>query len=89
MSIVLDNVAQVAGLELERAAQDIKTPIKLTYVPYIDGSQDPQAPALTLDLTRVQSTISTITATASRVDMFKKKVPTRNFDSWIFEGLRT
>ena len=64
--------------ELEAAAELITEPIKLVYRTYIDGSDLPQSSAMTLFLTNIVADNHTVTAVATRSDLYKRKVPTGN-----------
>ncbi len=88
MALSLDNVEQLAGMELERASENMDEPIVFQHIMYIDGSDLPQTSALVLELTNITATQKSITATATRVNLFGLKVPTRNYESFIFKGLR-
>ena len=87
MKFVFDNVLQIGIKELELAALNIKENIQLKYVPYVDGSALPQAPAITLQLTNVTATPFTIAASASRVNLFQRFVPNKIYNH-VFEGIK-
>ena len=78
ISFVFDNVGREAMPELEAAAELITEPIKLVYRTYIDGSDLPQSSAMTLFLTNIVADNHTVTAVATRSDLYKRKVPTGN-----------
>lgn len=84
IAFVFDNVGREAMPELEAAAALINEPIKLVYRAYIDGSDLPQTSAISLVLTNIVADSYSITAMATRSDLFKRKIPTGNkayFDS--------
>ena len=76
IKIVLDNVSRVPIQELERAAALIDEPIVATYRPYIDGNINPQGDPIRLVLTNITADNYTVSATATRPDLFKRKFPT-------------
>lgn len=87
MQFNFDNVAQIGIEQLELAAEDMNTPIVLTFRPYIEGNTMPQEDPIILELVNVSATASSISGTAARTNLFGRKVPTRTFDSWIFKGV--
>jgi len=88
IGLVFDNVAQIGITEIELASGNMKEPIKMIYRVYIDGDITSQIDPIELELTSVSATAISITATATRTNLYAKKVPTRNFDSWVFLGLK-
>ena len=70
-----DNVSRIPTRELERAVENIDEPIIATYRPYIDGSIDPQATPIRLVLTNIVVDNYTVSAVATRPDLFKRKFP--------------
>ena len=88
MRFVFDNILQIGIDELELASGNMNENIVLTYRPYIDGSDVQQSPAIILNLSNVTASLGTITANASRVSLYGRKVPNRSYDSWIFKGLK-
>ncbi len=89
LGLVFDNVAQIGIMELERASDNIEIPITMKYRVYIDETypRTPKSDVIVLSLKNVSATAKTITATASRANLYARKVPKRTFDSWIFKGL--
>lgn len=87
MQFIFSNVAQIGITQLELAAEDMSYPITLTFRLYIEGDLQPHNDPIVLELTNVSATSTTISGTASRTNLFGKKVPSRNFDSWIFKGV--
>jgi len=87
LQLVIGDVGGRAITELERAVEDINTPIILKYASYLEGNPRPQSDILTLELANVSATSTTITTTAVRTDLFGIKVPARNYDAWIFKGV--
>ena len=89
LGLVFDNVAQIGITELERASENITIPITMKYRVYTDDdfNNTPKSDAVVLSLKNVNATAKTITATASRANLYARKVPKRTFDSWIFKGL--
>lgn len=87
MQFTFSNVAQIGIQQLELAAEDMDTPISLTFWPYIDGDTMPQSDGMTLELTNVSATAISISGTAARINLYGRKVPSRTFDSWIFKGV--
>lgn len=76
IKIVLDNVSRIPIQELERASEAIDEPIIATYRAYIDNSFDPQNTPIRLVLTNITADNYTVTAVATRPDLFKRKFPT-------------
>lgn len=70
-----DNVMRAGSFGLEKAAQKIEEPIRLTYRLYIKGEQDPQSSPLKLYLTGITANMKTITARASRTDLIARHFP--------------
>lgn len=87
MQFNFDNVAQIGIEQLELAAEDMDTPITITFRPYIAGTDFPQATAIILSMTNVSATATSISGTASRTNLFGRKVPSRSYDPWIFKGV--
>ncbi len=87
MTFVFSNIMRLGSQELERASKDSTTPIQLTYRVYADDDTLPQTNAIILHMTNVVATAQSISGTASRVNLFQRKVPSRNFEPWIFKGL--
>lgn len=87
--IVLDNVSRIPMQELERASSNIDEPIIATYRPYIDGSLDPQSLPIRLVLTNITADSKTVSAIATRPDLFKRKFPsgTEAFFDDRFKGI--
>ncbi len=81
------NINRIGVIELEKAAKDIRTPIKLTYRVFTDDAVDPQIMPLELNLVDISVTAEAIAAVASRVNLFQRSVPSRVFEPWIFKGL--
>ncbi len=78
ISFVFDNVGRIGMPELEAAANVISEPIKLTYRVYIDGTNVPQTAPINLVLTNIVATATTISAIATRSDLFKRMIPSGN-----------
>jgi len=78
IAFIFDNVGREAMPELEAAAELITEPIKLVYRAYIDGSVLPQTSAISLFLTNIVADNYTISAVATRTDLYKRSVPTGN-----------
>ncbi len=78
ITFVFDNVGRVGMPELERAATKINEPIKLVYRAYIDGHDTPQTSPISLSLTNIVADNFTISAVATRSDLYKRKIPTGN-----------
>ena len=87
MQFTFDNVAQIGIEQLELAAEDMDSPITITFRAYIDGNPRPQADAIILELTNVSATATSISGTAARTNLFGRKVPSRSYDPWIFKGV--
>ena len=87
LQLVIGDVGGRAIKELELAAEDINTPIVLKYGSYLEGSPVLQSDVISLDLANISATSTSISTTAVRTDLFGIKVPARNYDSWIFEGV--
>lgn len=84
ISFVFDNISQEIMRELESAAININESIKLKYRVYIDGDDTPQIPVIELSLTNIVADNFTISAIATRPDLYKRLFPTGNqsrFDS--------
>ena len=89
ISFAFDNVSRVAMPELERAAGKIEEPIKLVYRAYVDGASTPQTSPITLMLTNIVADNQTISAVATKSDLYKRMIPSGHkayFDS-DFQGL--
>jgi len=78
LAFVFDNVGREGTRELELAAENIDEPIKLIYRAYIDGFDTPQTSPLSLVLTNIVTDDVTITAVATRADLYKRTIPTGN-----------
>ena len=89
IGLVFDNVAQVGMFELERASANMKEPIMLKHRIYMDGDDTPQSSVLELELVNVSANARTITANASRINLFGRHVPTREFLPSVFRGIRS
>lgn len=89
ISFVFSNVGREAMPELELAAENIEEPIKLTYRVYIDGYATPQTTAINLVLTSIVADNYSITAIATRPNLYAKKLPSGNkaFFDRKFHGL--
>lgn len=87
MQFVFSNVAQIGIEQLELAAEDMSYPITLTFRVYVEGDIQPHSDPIVLELTNISATATTISGTAARTNLFGKRVPSRNFDSWIFKGV--
>ncbi len=84
-----DNVGRIGMPELEAAAVKIEEPIKLVYRAYIDGTDLPQTSPISLVLTNIVADNFTVSAVATRSDLYKRRIPTGNkayFDNR-FHGL--
>jgi len=89
LALSFDNVDRTFMKELERASEEIKTPIDVIYRVYIDGSSFCQITPLNLKLTNIVADPFAVSATASRPSLYEKKIPTGNeafYDSR-FKGL--
>lgn len=89
ISIVMDNVSLELISELEKAIEQPDTPIKMTYRVYIEGSQNPQMTAIELELSNIVVTMSSISCTATRSNLYERRFPFGKqtvYDSR-FEGL--
>jgi len=84
ISVSIDNVGREMTDELESAVELINEPIKCKYRVYIDGDSTPQSTVLSLVFTSISMDMFTISATATRADLYKKIIPSGNkttFDS--------
>lgn len=89
MSIIFDNTDLALLDEIELAAGDFSEPIKATYRVYIESSADEQSTPMILSLTNIVADIESVSAVASRPDLFKRYFPSGNkahFDNR-FKGL--
>jgi len=89
IAIVLDNVSQEVIGEIESASANPETPIKMTYRIYIDDDLDTQITPIVLYLTNIVVDNYTISATATRSDLYNRRFPfgdTTYYDRK-FEGL--
>ena len=89
MTFVFDNVGREIMSELELAASVITEPIVLKYRSYADGFVTPQITAIELSLTNIVADNKSITAVATRPDLYKRMIPSGNkafFDNR-FHGL--
>ncbi len=75
LKFIFDAVSGVSVQELERAAENIEEPIKLIYRAYIDGYDTPQTTAIHLVLTNVVADTHTISAMATRPDLYNRTIP--------------
>ncbi|RLA50727.1 MAG: hypothetical protein DRQ98_12475 [Gammaproteobacteria bacterium] len=80
MAFTFSNVLRLGSEELERASQDLTTAIKLTYRVYMDGEDTPQTEPIILELTEVNINALTVTGTASRSNLYRRKFPTRVYE---------
>lgn len=89
MPLVIDNVGRETMEEIERAAADPTSPIAVTFRAYLDiANSEPQTdPPLRLTLQDIEVTLSTITSTATRVDVLNKPFPTVLYRADRFPGL--
>jgi len=87
MSFIFSNALGLGSQELEKAAEDIRTPIKLRYRVYMDNSTQAQTETIELSLTNVSTNANSVSATASMVNLFQRRVPARTFEPWVFKGL--
>ena len=78
ISFVFSNVGREAMPELESAAENIEEAIKLTYRVYMDGFATPQTTAINLILTNIVVDNYSVTAVATRPNLYAKKIPTGN-----------
>jgi len=77
IQFVFDNVGREAMPELEAAAQLISEPIKLHYRVYADGSDISQYD-IDLVMTNIVASNYTISAIATRPDLYAKSIPKGN-----------
>jgi len=87
MAFSFSNVLKLGSVELENASEDLTTAITFTYRVYADGSDTPQTDPIVLELTEVNATPTTVTGTASRTNLYGRKIPSRVFEPWVFKGL--
>ena len=78
MNIVLDNVSLELISSLELAIENPEIPIMCVYRVYIDGSDDSQNTPLVLWLTNISVSSKSVTATATRADLFARTFPHGN-----------
>jgi len=79
LAFVFDNVSRIAMKELEAAAELMSEPITLIYRAYISTTDLPQTSPIKLMLTNIVANNHTISATATRPDLYKRTIPTGNF----------
>lgn len=86
LQIVFDNVSReiIDGIEL--ASENSEIPIKLRYFIFVDDEIDSQITPITLNLTNISANLQSISATATRADLFKYQFPTKIYGTG-FEGL--
>jgi len=70
-----DAVSGISVQELERAAENIEEPIRLIYRAYVDGYDTPQTTAIHLVLTNIVADAYTISAMATRPDLYSRTIP--------------
>jgi len=75
IGIVLDNIVPQLSKEIQSAVLNPEIPIEMTYRIYIDGSDESQITPIKMSLTNIVADARTITAKASRVDLYKRKFP--------------
>ena len=75
LAFQFDAISGVSVQELERAAENIEEPIKLVYRAYVDGYDTPQTTAINLVLTNVVADAYTISAMATRPDLYNRVIP--------------
>ncbi len=83
MAVVFDNVSTELISGLEAAAMNTAVPITMTYRTYIDGDAEPQITPIVLSLTNFTVDIKTVSATATRSDLYNRRFPygkTSTFD---------
>ncbi len=87
MMFTFDAVGGLGISEIELAAEDMTSPIVLKYRIYTDDELTQQSDAIILELKDITATDALITTTASRVNLFQRKVPKVKYDSWRFKGV--
>ena len=75
IGIVLDNVSIELLENIETAALNQSVPIQMTFRVYMDGDVTSQITPITLALTEIVVDMFTVSCKASRVDLFKRKLP--------------
>jgi len=89
LSVVFDSTDQELMRLLEEASKFIGDPIQIIYRVYIDGTNVSQTTPLKLVMTNIVSDINTVRATATRPDLYARKIPSgilTRYDQR-FEGL--
>ncbi len=76
MQLVFDAVGGEVVKELEAASMKMDEPILLAYSVYIDGDTMPQHSPIKLTLRHLVVSSLTVTCTASRSDLYQKRIPT-------------
>lgn len=75
IGIVLDNVSLEMLSNIEAASQNTSIPIQMTFRVFMDGSNTSQITPIVLSLTEIVVDMFTVSCKASRVDLFKRKLP--------------
>ena len=75
IGIILDNVSLEIIENIELAAQNTSAPIVMTFSVYMDGDTASQITPISLALTEIVVDMFTVSCKASRVDLFKRKLP--------------
>ena len=75
IGIVLDNISREILVNIEAAAENQSVPIMMTFRVYMDGDTTSQITPITLALTEVVVDMFTVSCKASRVDLFKRNIP--------------
>ena len=73
--IVLDDTEQQIVVELERAIKKPEESIKSVYRVYVDGYDEQQRSPISLSLTNIVSRNGTVSASASRPNLYAIKIP--------------
>lgn len=88
LSVQIDNIAADIILELENAALDYNTPIKVVFREYTsDNLNAPGNDPIELMATEVDANEATVNITASRADVLNKLFPSLLFTTIEFPGL--
>ena len=89
LSFVMDNTDQQIITELESAAENIDESIKSVYRVYVDGYDEQQRAPINLSLSNIVAKDNTVSASASRPNLYARKLPTGNkaFFDQRFHGL--
>ena len=75
IGIIFDNVSLEIIENIELAATNTSVPIVMTFSVYMDGDTAQQITPISLALTEIVVDMFTVSCKASRVDLFKRKLP--------------